>query len=115
VEGQPIPPNRSNGVRKRPPGVADVVISPRLLKRIFGSGAVLFDPSNARATVFRNELAIIEVAGAGIAIIDLKAPPLVCAAFELTCEEALTKLAEPDGVKELRAYIARHPKLLPLD
>lgn len=102
-------------MRKRPPGVADVVISQRLLKRIFGNGAALFGSSNTKATVYRNEFAIIEVAGAGTAIVDLKAPLLVCAAFDLTCDEVLARLSEPDGVQEVRAYIAEHPKLLPLD
>jgi hypothetical protein len=92
-------------VRKRLPGVADVVISPRLLKRIFGDSAILFGSSNAKTTVYRNEFAIIEVAPAGTAIVDLKAPLLVCAAFDLTCEEVLEKLFEPDGVQEIRAYI----------
>ncbi|MGZ5123820.1 MAG: hypothetical protein ACXWC1_13565, partial [Burkholderiales bacterium] len=86
-------------MRKRPPGVADVVISPRLLKRIFGDGAVLFGSSNAKTTVYRNEFAIIEVASTGTAIVDLKAPLLVCAAFDLTCEEVLEKLSEPGGVQ----------------
>jgi hypothetical protein len=96
--------------------IAPVVVSRRLLKRIFGGGgAEVFSWSDARAMIYKNEFAIIEVAGTGSAIVDLKRTLLVCAAFELTCEQALAKMAQPGGVEELRAYIAQHPKLLPVE
>ena len=88
-----------------------VVVSERLLRRIFGDTP---DGIRARATVYRNEFAIIEVAEAGSAIVDLGSRTLVCAAFGLTCEQALARMREPGGVEAFRAHIAKHPKLLPL-
>ena len=90
--------------------VAFVVVSERLLRRIFGDTP---DGIGPRATVYRNEFAIIEVA-AGSVIVDLGSPTLMCAAFDLTCEEALSKLREPGGPEALRRDIGKRPKPLPL-
>ena len=93
-----------------------VTVSPRLLQRILGStGTAPNTWTDRQATIYKDEFAIIEIDGAGSAIVDLKAPSLVCAAFDLTCEQALAKLAQPGGVEELRAYISAHPRLLPLE
>lgn len=88
-------------------------MSRHLLKRMFGGvNGGMFTWTDTKATIYKDEFAIIEVAGAGSAIVDLKPPSLVFAAFDLTCEQALVKMAQPGGVEEVRTYIAEHPKLL---
>ena len=89
-------------------------MSPRLLRRMFGGSDAAGLQAQVATTVYKDEFAIVEVPGAGSAILDLKAGASVFAVFELTASQVLAQLAEPGGIERVRAFISEHPKLLPL-
>jgi hypothetical protein len=105
---------RAHSRAARSADLAPVTVSPRLLRRIFGGADSAGLLSQVETTVYRDEFAIVEIPGAGSAILDLKAGAMVFAVFDLTAQEALAQLEQPGGIERVRAFISEHPKLLPI-
>jgi hypothetical protein len=81
---------------------------------MFGGADAAGLVSQVDTTVYRDEFAIVEIPGAGSAILDLKAGAMVFAVFELTADQALAQLEQPGAIERVRAFISEHPKLLPV-